>query len=485
MEHQNRNFGSPLKIAGTIGLILSFMAGISLFWPEQNPSIGSLEIRWKSWSALWQADTLKEVDLKALEEQRRQDSLRLASLRGSEDSLRVLLELKAKDPAQIHLPVKDPEVLDGFFAQLDSLESKQGSPLVRILHWGDSQIEIDRISDVIRNEFQARFGGMGPGLLPVQQTIPSATVGQTATGKLRRYLLWGPSSGRCSEHRRYGPLLSFSKMDSGQVELGFVKGIYATAASGKYTKILVLTGYRKSELHASASFGQSQRLPAGNDLRVIQFKSSEALSQVRLTLQSDSAAVLYGVSLSGNSGVVVDNLPMRGCSGTIFTGTDAQSMAQGLRALGADLLLMEFGGNIIPSLNGLKSASNYASTMGKQIDFLKRTGQGRPILFMGPSDMAVFKEGSWRTYPILPEYVRILKDTVLAHGAAYFDMMSAMGGPQSMVAWVKASPQLAVGDYIHFSNRGAKKMGQIFQAALMQEYEVYRLRKRVKIIAQK
>jgi len=160
-------------------------------------------------------------------------------------------------------------------------------------------------------------------------------------------------------------------------------------------------------------------------------------------------------------------------------------MAQGLRALGADLLLMEFGGNIIPSLNGLKSASNYASTMGKQIDFLKRTGQGRPILFMGPSDMAAFKEGSWRTYPILPEYVRILKDTVLAHGAAYFDMMSAMGGPQSMVAWVKASPQLAVGDYIHFSNRGAKKMGQIFQAALMQEYEVYRLRKRVKIIAQK
>jgi lysophospholipase L1-like esterase len=78
-----------------------------------------------------------------------------------------------------------------------------------------------------------------------------------------------------------------------------------------------------------------------------------------------------------------------------------------------------------------------------------------------------------------------LKDTVLAHGAAYFDMMAAMGGAQSMVAWVKASPQLAVGDYIHFSNRGAKKMGQIFQAALMQEYELYRLRKRVKIIAQK
>lgn len=480
------DFGSPLKVAGAVALVLLAMGALTALWPERNPQLGSLEIKWKSWKALWQKDTLSEVDLAALEKERAADSLRLASLKGAEDSLALVLELKSKNPAQLHLPPKNTAVLDVFFGQLDSLEQDlDPAPFVRILHWGDSQIEIDRISDVLRNELQTRFGGMGPGLLPIQQTIPSATVGQTAKGSLRRFLLWGPPSGRHAAHRSYGPLLSFSKMDSGRVELSFVKGMSATASSGKFSKAVLLTGHRSSEVQVTASTGFSQTLPAGSGLQAAVIKTGEPLKQISLALQSDSSAVLYGVSLTGNSGVAVDNLPMRGCSGTIFTGTDAASMAQGLKALGADLLLMEFGGNMIPSLSGEISAKHYASTIGRQIDFLKQSSGNRPILFMGPSDMAIFKEGKWQTHPILPRFVEILKDTVLAHGAVYFDMMAAMGGAQSMVAWVKASPQLAVGDYIHFSNRGARKMGQIFHDALIKEYELYQLKKRVKAIKEK
>jgi lysophospholipase L1-like esterase len=486
MSQPNPNFGSPLKVAGAVALVLFAMVLLTMLWPEQNPRLGSWEVKWKSWNALWQKDTLTEVDLAALEKERVADSLRLASLQGAEDSLRLLLELKIKDPGQLHLPAKNAGVLDAFFRQLDSLEKGQSpAPFVRIMHWGDSQIEIDRISDELRDELQSRFGGIGPGLLPVQQTIPSSTVGQTASGPLRRYLLWGPPSGRYAEHRSYGPLLSFSKMDSGQVQLGFVKGSSSTAASGKFSKVVLLTGHRKSELLISASTGFSQTLAAGKELQAATIKTGEPVKQISLSLHSDSGAVLYGVSLTGSSGISVDNLPMRGCSGTIFTGTDAQSMAYGLRVLGADLLLMEFGGNMIPSLSGVASIERYASTMGQQIDFLKRCSRGLPIIFMGPSDMAIFKEGSWQTYPILPRYVQTLKDTVLAHGAVYFDMMAAMGGAQSMVAWVKASPQLAVGDYIHFSNRGARKMGQIFHASLTKEFELYRLKKRVKEIKKK
>jgi lysophospholipase L1-like esterase len=480
------DFDSPLKVAGVVAVVLLAMGALTALWPERNPQIGSWEIKWKSWNALWQKDTLSEVDLAAMEKERVADSIRLSSLQGAQDSLNLVLELKAKDPAQLHIPQKKPDVLNAFFQQLDSLEKGQRpAPFVRIMHWGDSQIEIDRISDVLRNELQAQFGGIGPGLLPIQQTIPTATVGQTENGSLRRYLLWGPPSGRHAAHRSYGPLLSFSKMDSGRVELRFSKGMSATAASGTFSKVVLLTGHRNSDLQVSASTGFSQTLPAGPGLQSAAIKTGEPLKQISISLQSDSGAVLYGISLTGSSGVVVDNLPMRGCSGTIFTGTDAASMAQGLKALDADVLLMEFGGNMIPSLSGEYSAQQYAATMGKQIDFLKRNSRNLPIVFMGPSDMAIFKAGNWQTHPLLPQFVQILKDTVLAHGAVYFDMMAAMGGSQSMVAWVKASPQLAVGDYIHFSNRGARKMGQIFHAALMKEYQLYQLKKRVKTIQKK
>lgn len=486
MSRLKTDFGGPLKVAGVVFLVLLGMLGITVMWPDKNPRLGALEIKWKSWKTLWESDTLTEVDLLAMEKARVADSIRLAAVRGAEDSLKTLLEFRAKDPGRLHVPEKNPAVFDAFFSQLDSLEQKKSpAPFVRIMHWGDSQIEIDRISEELRNELQSRFGGIGPGLLPIEQTIPSSTVGQTASGKISRYLLWGPETGRYAAHRNYGPLLSFSKMESGRVELSFVRGVSATAASGKFSKVVVLTGHRNSALQVFASTGFSQTLDAGNELQAVAVKTGEPVKQISLSLESDSGALLYGVSLTGSSGISVDNLPMRGCSGTIFTGTSAQSMAKGLRILGADLLIMEFGGNMIPSLSGEVSINHYATSIGRQIEFLKRSSGGLALVFMGPSDMAVFKEGGWRTHPLLPKYVQILRDTVLAHGAVYFDMMAAMGGVQSMVAWVNASPQLAVGDYIHFSNLGAQKMGQLFCASLMKEFELYRLKKRVKEIKEK
>ena len=40
------------------------------------------------------------------------------------------------------------------------------SKVVRIVHYGDSQIEVDRISGYLRYKLQQQFGGSGPGLIP-------------------------------------------------------------------------------------------------------------------------------------------------------------------------------------------------------------------------------------------------------------------------------------------------------------------------------
>ena len=49
-----------------------------------------------------------------------------------------------------------------FYKALSKL--KDNDTLLRILHFGDSQIEGDRISGVVRNQMQSRFGGCGIGL---------------------------------------------------------------------------------------------------------------------------------------------------------------------------------------------------------------------------------------------------------------------------------------------------------------------------------
>ncbi|MBP5571225.1 MAG: hypothetical protein J6X39_00915, partial [Bacteroidales bacterium] len=87
--------------------------------------------------------------------------------------------------------------LAAFYASL----AESGSKVVRVLHYGDSPIEEDRMSQQIREALQARYGGQGCGLMPLAQTIPNKTVNQQLrmNGRFiqpaqgpRRYLVYGP-----------------------------------------------------------------------------------------------------------------------------------------------------------------------------------------------------------------------------------------------------------------------------------------------------
>ena len=85
------------------------------------------------------------------------------------------------------------------------------STLVRIMHYGDSQIEGDRITSFIRNKFQVKFGGSGPGLRPALQPydyIFSAVQESSETGNAIRFTeKWIP----LVEHDRYGVMGAFSR----------------------------------------------------------------------------------------------------------------------------------------------------------------------------------------------------------------------------------------------------------------------------------
>jgi hypothetical protein len=68
----------------------------------------------------------------------------------------------------------DASILYNFFDKLEEAREKR-KPL-RIVHFGDSQIEGDRISGFIRERLQSRFGGGGPGLVPALKVYNQASV---------------------------------------------------------------------------------------------------------------------------------------------------------------------------------------------------------------------------------------------------------------------------------------------------------------------
>ena len=67
--------------------------------------------------------------------------------------------------SRLEFPEDEPDLLDPFFRKLEGL--RDGSvPRTRILHFGDSQIENDRMTALIRYRLQSHFGGSGTGLVP-------------------------------------------------------------------------------------------------------------------------------------------------------------------------------------------------------------------------------------------------------------------------------------------------------------------------------
>ena len=197
----------------------------------------------------------------------------------------------------------------------------------------------------------------------------------------------------------------------------------------------------------------------------------------KATLRITGSAEIYGISADGEGGVAVDNVPLRGCSGNIFTRISKPLMTESLEMTDTRLIILQFGGNYMPVSRNSKIIGQYMEQITAQLQYFHEVAPQAKILFIGPSDMGKSVNGRVVTWPRLPELVDSLKATALRNDAAYWDLYRMMGGENSMVQWVKHNPPLAGPDYIHFTPAGAQKVGETFTQSLLTYYDFYQLRK--------
>ena len=92
------------------------------------------------------------------------------------------------------------------------------------------------------------------------------------------------------------------------------------------------------------------------------------------------------------------------------------------------------------------------------------------IIVIGPSDMGAHnEEGS--TYPMLETVIKSLRKSVIEADCLFWDLNQAMGGQGTMEIWAQSDPRLASSDLIHFTPKGARLVGELFDTALRAEYK--------------
>jgi lysophospholipase L1-like esterase len=477
-----------MKPSGILLFLLSvfilLIAGAMLFPKDGIRISDNLHLRFFTTKDLLSSNSIEYADINNILKQQKylNDSVLTAIAEGKLteiDTLRADAYSLIRSITRIEYPQNDSAILDPFFRTLKDLPSS--GQLIRIMHYGDSQIEDDRITSLLRNRLQSRFGGSGAGLVPASQLYPYGfSMKQDNSENWYRYIGFGKMD-TTIKHRRYGALASYCRFipnglladkDNTEAWIKFSISPYAYENTRHFSQCRVFYSQNKepflNELYLDDELLDADLFPSANRLKVIRWKFDSPSRELMLKFKGQSSPEIYGIALDGRRGVAVDNIPLRGCSGLFFTLLDEQLLAEMYRELNVKLFILQFGGNFVPS--GLSNYTGYENWFSNQLNRIKKLCPGAAILVIGVADMSVKDKNRYITNPDVEKVRDALKSSAFKSGAAFWDLYKAMGGQNSMPSWVFANPPLASNDFVHFNPRGAQTIAQMFYNSFILEY---------------
>lgn len=490
---------TPFRTFLAILSIFLLLGALSVVFPADGIPLGSFTLRFPSiLEKLNEEVAAQEDSLKPDPEAQIQQMLaetRAKELAEFADTLAFYESFFREGQTRFDFPKDDPTWFDGFFELAEA--AKDSGDVIRIVHYGDSQLEGDRITSTLREFLQQLFGGTGPGMVPPLADIPSFVFNSHSVGNLSRHRIFGPAEEH-AHHNRYGPLAQVTDL-RGKATFTFKKSLHQKQfpTAGRFQKIRLLADKPNLKIRLVYSAAVTDTIlhdslppefherkqkflaadPSIDTLPGLSVYSWELQHETEsLTLTVSGRAGLYSILLDGTSGVAVDNVAMRGSSGTIFAKMDNALLGTSLNAIRTKLVILEYGGNLVPSVT--KSNLDWVDKiLERQIQAIRNAVPDAKILFIGPADMSKKIGGKWRSYPSLKMTIEKIREVALRNGCAYWDMYRVMGGEGSMIAWVKEKPPLGGPDYIHFTRAGAAHIGELLYNAIKLHYDHYLFRK--------
>jgi len=473
-----------------VGALLFLTA---LFFPKDGLIISDdLTLKFTDGEELFDKEQLKIKDVEAF---LRQYETPIDST-AIKDSLKRAELAFRKAMLRIQWPDNNHQKINGFFESLESLKNGQSGKKVRVMHYGDSQIEVDRITRYLRNELQKEYGGYGPGLIPAIEGIPSSSVVLENSDNWYRFTLFGQRDSNIL-HNRYAPLGSMAMfeyplVDSLIPDTSVKKAWIQIQPSRigfnlvkKFTQITLYYGFSPDYCEVSTFVNDSlirlDDIEASEGFNKLKWNFKKTPKDFKIEISARRSPEFYAFSLESPKGVIVDNIAMRGSSGTLFKKMNKLQFRQFIKEQPIALFLLQYGGNTVPYINSEKEALQYGRWFKAQLEYIQSIKPNAAIVVIGPSDMALKTNNNFATYPYLENVRDVLKHAAFESGCGFWDLYEVMGGKNSMTSWVESNPPLAGKDYVHFTHLGTRKVSELLYKAIMQDRAEWKYQKVINI----
>lgn len=353
-------------------------------------------------------------------------------------------------------------------------DSKKGR--VDIVHIGDSHIQADHFSGLIRQKIQLRFGNAGRGLIFPYRVAKS---NEPASYKTSTNVVWESKrnvfyekplpigvSGFTIETADTAAEINLMVKDQPGLGYAFTKFTLFQEKGLRNYDITVCDEYNcerarfRSKDTSTSNFISQVKFDKPVRQIILRNKVADTLHQ--------KATRIYGMLLENDSAGVLYN--MIGVNGAEYRHyTKSKYFVQQLSYLNADLVILSMGTN-----------EGYAADFDRvafyhHIDTLvtniQKACPNATILLTTPADsFRRTRKGRVKNPDMQDARVTII-NYCLQHNLPYWDLYEVMGGYGSMMKWFTA--QLAAKDKVHFNAKGYQIQGNLFYHALMSSYEKY------------
>jgi hypothetical protein len=262
---------------------------------------------------------------------------------------------------------------------LDSLRFSKGQ--LRIMYYGDSQIEGDRITSYLRQTLRKIHGGSGPGLfLPLMPVMYTKSVWIRSSSNWKRYNYISYKTGEIN-HRNLGPFMSICRylpdgMRKSTPEKAIVRitpSNVADSSSSVYDFLRVFYGNTEDKVNVIVKADGNQvytdtlKKGMGFNEFCCQLKGAK---EIVIEFSGNVSPDIYGISIESKTGLIIDNIPQRGSAGLEFTMIGTENLKEAYRKLKPDLFILQYGLNIVKNVR--EDYSYYHKGLRNSFPFLKR-----------------------------------------------------------------------------------------------------------------
>ena len=357
--------------------------------------------------------------------------------------------------------------LDSFYQKLADLK-KDSSKVVSIVHIGDSHIQADFLSGVVRNQLQDFFGNAGRGLVfPYQLAQSNAPEDISSSSSIR----W-----------------QFNRVAHPEIQINSGISGYAltTTSAAANIRFSLRTSFgdgpqsfNRLKLFLDTSAATTWIFQADNlDIPFTlkrQEEDSVVYREVKLDLPvtgftlsclpTDQPKAFYGVSLENSRpGILYHTIGVNGARYDQYN--DADLFWKQLPALKADLYIISLGTNEAQSASFFEAM--FLRELGTFLQKLRESSPGASILITTAPDSYKLRRSSNK---VLRQLNQSLANFCNSNYIPLWDLYRITNGYGSAYSWSKRG--LMSRDKIHFTADGYRLQGSLLFSALAKGYNTF------------